>query len=124
MRLPLAIAFTAMMSLSAFAQATNEAVTKNQIQNVETPKYVYLTIEERGLSSKLDVKVDFGDTEQLIKLGEEYSKALTGKRSYAAILNYMAERNYELVERKELVNYYKDNTRTNFGVTYIMKKIN
>jgi hypothetical protein len=45
------------------------------------------------------VEVDFGDTPEQIKAGKEYSEMLTDKKSFAAILNYMAENSLSLLKR-------------------------
>ena len=61
-------------------------------------EYAFVQVDGRELSQKLDVHVDFGDSPQQIEAGRLYSKELTGKKSYAAILNYMSENKFELVE--------------------------
>lgn len=60
--------------------------------------YAYISISERGLSTKLRVDVDLGDTREQIKEGRKYSEILSNKESYAAILNYMTDNQFELVE--------------------------
>ena len=69
----------------------------------ESYSYAYISISGKLFSKKIKVKVDFGDTPEQIKSGEEYSEMLTNKRSYAAVLNYMVENQFELVETLTLV---------------------
>jgi hypothetical protein len=72
-------------------------------------------------SKKLKVRVDFGDTPEQINKGNEYSEYLTNKKSYAAILNYMIENQFELVNTLELTEAYQGTGGTS-GIVFIMKK--
>lgn len=84
------------------------------------------SISGKLFSKKIKVKVDFGDTPEQIKSGEEYSEMLTNKRSYAAVLNYMVENQFELVETLTLVesgSYQGSGGGGTSGVIFIMKKM-
>ena len=72
-------------------------------------------------SKKLKVQVDFGDTPEQINKGNEYSEYLTNKKSYAAVLNYMVEKQFELVNTLELTESYQGSGGTT-GIVFIMKK--
>lgn len=83
--------------------------------------YAYIRIEGKFLSKKLKVKVDLGDSELQIKESEKLSEILTNKKSYAAVLNYMAEIGYELVNTLDLTSNYNGSGGTS-GIVYVMKK--
>jgi len=85
--------------------------------------YSHITITGKAFSKKLKVNVDFGDTPEQIKAGEEYSKILTNKKSYAAILNYMVDNKFELVETLNYTNSYNGTGGTS-GIVFIMRKKN
>ncbi|MBP1673826.1 MAG: hypothetical protein H6Q25_1641 [Bacteroidetes bacterium] len=87
----------------------------------QTLSYACVTVEGKTFSKKLKVKVDFGDTPEQIKLGEEYSQILTNKKSYAAILNYMVENKFELVETLDYTENIQGSGGT-AGIVFIMKK--
>jgi len=55
-------------------------------------------------------------------LGKNYSEILNNKKSYAAILNYMAEKKYELVESRDITGSYQG-TGGSYGIILIMRKI-
>ncbi len=69
---------------------------KAEAQTQKYGEYVYIEVHHKFLSKKLKVFMDFGDSPEQIKKGDEYSNKLTGKKSYIAILNYMFEEGYEL----------------------------
>src|SRR5690606_12844370 len=83
--------------------------------------YAYIRVSGQPFSRKLVVDVDLGDTEAQKQAGQQYSDAITNKKSYAAVLNYMADEGYELVQMQELVESYKGTGGTS-GVIFIMKK--
>lgn len=83
--------------------------------------YVYISVRGKSFSKKLKVQVDFGDSEEQIKLGEEYSELLTNKKSYAAVLNFMVEKEFELVETLEYNSVDQGSGGTS-GVVFIMRK--
>lgn len=86
----LALIFITTMSLITFSQDVQKT----------TYSYAYISVEKKGFT-KLKVTVDLGDTPEQKETGEEYSTILTDKESYSAILNYMGEREYELVETRD-----------------------
>ena len=123
MRMILTLIFIATICLTAFSQDVQKTEIKNQAQ---TYSYAYILMEGM-LSTKLSVKVDFGDTPEQIKAGKEYSQMLTGKKSYAAVLNYMAERQFELVEshdRNYVISSSTLSTSTPNGFIILMRKKN
>ena len=77
------------------------------------------------VSKKLKIIVDLGDSPEQIKLREEYSDVLTNRKSYAAILNYMVENEYELVETltlEEGSSFQGTGSGGTSGVIFIMKR--
>ncbi|QEC53812.1 hypothetical protein EDD80_11649 [Anseongella ginsenosidimutans] len=124
MRIILTLTFIAAISFTAFSQDVRETRIETRAQaQVPTYSYAYISVEGKILSKKLKVEVDLGDTPEQIREGEEYSEILTNKKSYAAILNYMVESQYELVETLER-NYSKEGTGGTAGIIFIMKKRN
>jgi hypothetical protein len=87
----------------------------------QTYSYAYISVAGKLLSKKLKVEVDFGDTPEQIKAGKEYSELLTNKKSYAAILNYMVESEFELVETLDYMETYQGSGGTS-GIVFIMRK--
>lgn len=66
-----------------------------------TSSYTYISISGRLMTPKLKVEVDLGETrEQRIK-GRKFSEILSEKSTHAAILNYMDENHFELVQAME-----------------------
>ena len=121
MRMILTLAFIATINLSAFSQETG---VKNLNQDQEY-EYAVIKVEGKEFSKKLKVAVDFGDTPEQIKDGNDYSEILTNKKSYAAILNYLVKSKFELVETFELVknsSYQGTGSGGTSGIVFIMKK--
>ena len=85
-------------------------------------EYAYVSIDGKSFSKRLKVKVDFGDKEEEINKGKDYSKILSDKKSYVAILNYMLEHEFELVE--SFVNYSVGGSDDTAGIVFLMKKKN
>ena len=83
--------------------------------------YSYVSISGKLFSKKLKVVVDFGDTPEQITAGEEYSKILTNKKSYAAVLNYMVDNQFELVETLDYTATAQGTGGTS-GIVFIMRK--
>ena len=119
MRTILTLTFIAIISLTAFSQ-------DNQKIEIENPsdlyQYAYIQIKGKAFSKKLKVEVDFGDTPEQLRAGEEYSEILTNKKSYAAVLNYMAERHFDLVETRDYIFTYQGTGETS-GIIFIMKRM-
>ena len=108
------LALISTINLTAFSQ-------ENQTAKVQAFSYAYITVRGKDLSKKLKVEVDFGDTPDQVQAGQDYSDSLTNKKSYSAVLNYMAERQFELVGTLALVSSYQGSGGTT-GVIFIMKK--
>ncbi len=83
--------------------------------------YAYISIYGKLFSKKLKVKVDLGDTPDQIMEGEKYSDILTNKKSYAAVLNYMLENDFELVETLDYTYMVQGSGGTS-GIVFIMRK--
>lgn len=83
--------------------------------------YAYIVVQGKVFSKKLIVEVDLGDTPEQIKQGKEFSDTLMNKKSYAAILNYMSQNKYELVESRDL-NFTFQGSGGSSGIVLIMKK--
>ena len=114
MKIILMLVLITTISLTAFSQ-------ENQTAKDQAFSYAYITVRQKDLSKKLKVEVDFGDTPDQVQAGQDYSDSLTNKKSYAAVLNYMAERQFELVETFALVSSYQGSGGT-AGTIYIMRK--
>lgn len=116
MRFLLTLSIIIAVRCAASAQNFKDTTFKNQSQ-----AYAYITIEGKTFGKKLKVNVDFGDTPDQIKTGEEYSETLTNKKSYAAVLNYMAEHGYELVGSGDNSFSYQGTGGTS-GIIFIMRR--
>lgn len=112
MKLILTLACIIAFSAACFSQSNNQA---------QCFSYAYITIEGKGFSKKLKVDVDLGDTPEQVQAGKEYSEILTNKKSYAAVLNYMAEHQYELVESRDINSSFQG-TGGSSGIVLIMRK--
>lgn len=108
------------ISLAGFSQETKKATIENPVQDTKYA-YAYIVIQGKFLSRKLKVDVDFGDTPEQIKDGKQYSEVLTNKKSYAAILNYMVESQYELVQTLDYTDTYSGSGGTS-GIVFIMRR--
>jgi len=95
--------------------------TSDLFSQDSTYTYAYISVSGKIFSKKLKVEVDFGDTDDQIKVGEEYTEILTNKKSYAAVLNYMVQNNFELVETLEYTYSYNGTGGTS-GIAFIMRK--
>lgn len=112
MKLLLTLVCIIAFSAACFSQSNNQA---------QQFSYAYITIEGKGFSKKLKVDVDLGDTPEQVQAGKEYSEILTNKKSYAAVLNYMAEHQYELVESRDINSSFQG-TGGSSGIVLIMRK--
>lgn len=116
----LMLALIVTINLTAFSQDNQTEKEKDQAFS-----YAYISVEGKVFSKKLKVEVDFGDTPEQIKAGQEYTEILTNKKSYAAILNYMVENEFELVETLTLESnssYQGSGSGGTSGIIFIMKK--
>jgi len=112
--------FIATISLAVSAQGVQQTAVSDQAQD-RVYSYAYISVEGKLFSKRLKVQVDFGDTPEQISAGKEYSEILTNKKSYAAILNYMVESNFELVETLEHLGVYQGTGETD-RIVFIMRK--
>lgn|SRR5690606_12908689 len=103
------------------AQDRQQGETITGETNHTSYAYAYIVVEGKLLSKKLKVKVDFGDTPAQLRVGKEYSDKLTNKTSYAAILNYMVDNGFELVETLDFTQSYNGTGGTS-GIAFIMRK--
>jgi hypothetical protein len=120
MRMILTLALIATSSLTAFTQDVQEIEIKSQTQG-QTYSYAYISVYGKIFSKKLKIEVDFGDTPEQMKAGKEYSEILTNKKSYAAVLNYMVENQFDLVETLDYTVTAQGTGGTS-GIVFIMRK--
>ncbi|UOE47460.1 hypothetical protein MTO98_23925 [Mucilaginibacter sp. SMC90] len=120
MKLILPILLLTILSMKASSQETKPDSSAIIARNAMST-YAYIQVEGKLLSKKLKVQVDFGDTPEQLKMGKEYSEKLTGKKSYAAILNFMVQSKFELVQTLEYSETYSGTGGTT-GIVFIMKK--
>lgn len=108
------------ISITGFSQETKKAIIENRVQDTKYA-YAYILIQGKFLSKRLKVDVDLGDSPEQVKEGRQYSEMLTDKKSYAAILNYMVENQYELVQTLDYTDTYSGSGGTS-GIVFIMRK--
>lgn len=99
-----------------------DAVSVDEIVAQKRETYAYIRVEGKFLSKRLKVKVDLGDSENQIAAGEKLSDLLSSKKSYAAVLNYMSDLGYELINTLELTND-SSASRGISVIVYVMKKV-
>jgi hypothetical protein len=105
-----------------FHVATGQTIRDiNYSNQSDTYSYAYITIEGKAFGKKLKVEVDLGDSPEQATAGKEYSEILTNKKSYAAVLNHMADEKYELVESRDYSFSYQGTGGTS-GIIFIMRK--
>lgn len=108
-------------ALTCFLAILFISLSSESIAQDQEYAYAYISINGKLFSKKLKVNVDFGDTPEQIAEGEKYSEILTNKKSYAAILNYMVDNQFELVETLDYVETVQGNGGTS-GIVFIMRK--
>jgi hypothetical protein len=108
--------FLTIILVMSLAMFSSELVAQDQAFS-----YAYVSIEGKLFSKKLKVEVDLGDTPEQITEGAKYSEILTNKKSYAAVLNYMVENQFELVETLDYIYTYQGSGGTS-GIVFIMRK--
>ena len=118
MKYLLTLTFIMVIFYSASGQNFKDTAYKNQSKKYF---YAYVTIQGKAFSKKLKVYVDLGDTPGQVEMGKEYSEILTNKKSYAAVLNFLAENEYELVESRDNNYSFQDSGGTS-GIILIMRK--
>lgn len=114
------------MKISRILIATILLLTLTSLSNVliaqdQNYNYAYVSINGKIFSKKLNVEVDFGDTPEQIAEGAKYSTLLTNKKSYAAVLNYMVDNQFELVETLDYTSTYSGTGGTS-GIVFILRK--
>jgi len=112
------------LSTTAFAVIFTLIVlsfSNKSIAQDEQYYYAYLSIHGKLFSKKLNVDVDFGDTPEQIEESSKYTEILSEKKSYAAVLNYMVDLHYELVETMDYT-YITQGTGGTSGIAFIMRK--
>lgn len=97
----------------SLAQENKTAITDN---------YAYIEVSKKTLSKKLKVSVDLGESIEQQEKGQQWSAELTNKTSHAAILNYMAKRNFSLVETIARPHPHDTEAGATDGVIFIMRK--
>lgn len=120
MKTILSMVFIITLSISGFSQAT-QAVKLETKTSFTKYSYAHILVEGKAFTKKLKVSVDFGDTEQQLEAGRQFSEKLTNKKSYAAILNAMVESKFELVETLDYTANYGGSGGTS-GIVFIMRK--
>ncbi|MBL1409478.1 hypothetical protein [Sphingobacterium faecale] len=112
----LLILLTTTIGFTALAQEQKATSSKT------STTYAYVTVSNKTLSKKLKVNVDLGDTPEQQEEGNRLSDELYNKESHAAILNYMAEKNFELVETIAKQHPHSTNAGALDGIVFIMRK--
>lgn len=79
-------------------------------------------MSNKSLSKKLKVNVDLGDAPEQQEEGKRLSDELDNKESHAAILNYMAERDFDLVETIVKQHPHSTDAGALDGIIFIMRK--
>jgi len=90
-------------------------------EQVQTYSYAYISVEGKIFSKKLNVQVDLGDTPEQMKEGKEFSEILSNKKSYAAVLNFMVDHQFELVNTFDY-NFTSQGSGGTSGIVFIMRK--
>ncbi|MCY4780793.1 hypothetical protein ORI89_14130 [Sphingobacterium sp. UT-1RO-CII-1] len=93
-------------------------------ETAKTYSYAYIEVSKKTLSKKLKVSVDLGESIEQQEKGQQWSAELTNKTSHAAILNYMAERNFSLVETIARPHPHDTEAGATDGIIFIMRKSN
>ena len=110
---------TACLTLALTSLSTDTFAQENSFS------FAYVSVQGKEFSKKLKVVVDLGDTPKQINSGEEYSESLNNKKSYAAILNYLVDNQFELVDTivlHESYSYQGTGSGGISGIVFIMKK--
>lgn len=115
------LALVIFLTVCCLSNSTAQYTEKPLSEKNNPLSYAYIRVEGKFLSKKLKVNVDLGDSEAEIKEGDRLSDILTNKKSYAAILNYMSELGYELVNTLDLTSNANGSGGT-YGIVYVMKK--
>jgi hypothetical protein len=117
MRVILTLLLLTILNFATIAQEKHQKAIPSQ--------YAYISVEGKLFSKKLKVVVDLGDTQEQIDLGKKYSDILINRKSYAAILNFMVDEGFDLVETltiEESSSYSGTGSGGTAGVIFIMKR--
>ncbi len=115
----LSIILVIILAVFSTNSSAQESIYSPTVDN--TYSYAYISVRGRLFSKMLRVSVDFGDTPEQLKKGEEFSDILSNKKSYAAILNYMIDNGFELSETLSYESLYQGSGGTS-GIVFIMRK--
>ncbi len=111
---------SAVLSLAGFSESSQTTMPEDQEQT-QAYSYVYIAVTNSRPTEKFEVRVDFGDTQEQLKAGKAYSELLTKKNSYAAVLNYMVDNGFELVETLDYSSIYAGSGGSS-GVVFLMRE--
>lgn len=117
MRIILVVFLLAIALSSTFAQEKKEKI-------MSAFNYAFVSVEGTLFSKKLKVEVDLGDRQEQIDVGKKYSEILSNRKSYTAILNYMTDEGFELVQTLTLESsssYSGSGAGGTSGVIFIMR---
>jgi hypothetical protein len=115
MRASFTLVVVALASLKTFSQDSLA------IAQSPTYSYSYISVYGKVFSKKLKIEVDLGDTPEQVVAGKQYSELLTNKKSFAAVLNFMVEKEFELVESLDYTELLQGSGGSS-GVVFIMRK--
>lgn len=118
-RLGLAIILFTCCFTTAFAQSYPET---SEQEEYRVPTYAHIQLEPGFWSGKLGVSVDLGNSEEQLEEGKRLSNILSQTRSYAAVLNYMAELGYELINTLNITST-RNGSSGSYAIVYIMRKV-
>lgn len=87
----------------------------------DTCLYAFIEMHRNSFNDKIRIDVDLSDTPEQIKTGKEYTELLTNKKSYAAILNFMEQNQFKLVQSLVLTENVQGSGGSS-GMVFIMRK--
>lgn len=120
MKIAICMALLMAGCVEVFSQQVPEKVPTH-LSQFQAVSYAYVTVSKRAISEKLAISIDLGTTAEQVNQANEYMRALVNTKSHAAVLNYMAERGFELVSMASSV--YDKNGYSSTGTTiWVMKK--
>lgn len=114
------LALLATLSSTLHAQEVSSTARDTVIQT-EKETYAYITVTGKAFSSKLKINIDLGIKPEQTKLANEYLEQVKDEKSHAAVLNYMAEQGFVLIQALDYSKGYNTNGETT-GIWFIMKK--
>lgn len=84
--------------------------------------YAFIKVSSKSLSKKLSVEVELGDSNGQEQQAKGFNEILNNKKSYAAILNYMASHGFVLQHTLDLTSSFQGSGGTT-GMIFIMRKM-